>query len=86
MSKSGSPVYNTQNEKVCGPWSWIIGTVFCFPCIKFCPVDEPLGPEEEYYCGTKSWFVGCCLLPCICWCPMDKRHRATAAAAPAVKS
>jgi hypothetical protein len=27
----------------------------------------------EHYCGPWSWIVGCCLFPCICFCPIDTR-------------
>jgi hypothetical protein len=27
----------------------------------------------EKYCGPWSWLVGCCILPCVCCCPIDTR-------------
>ena len=27
----------------------------------------------EKYCGPWSWLVGCCLVPCVCFCPIDTR-------------
>lgn len=36
------------------------------------------GFEEEEYCGPISWIIGCCLFPCICFCPVDRRRKQSA--------
>lgn len=44
------------------------------------PPGAPPGGHfvREKFCGTNTWAIGICLLPCICACPQDEREVYTA--------